>query len=510
MAKKRLISLSLANLWRKSRFVILAISFILTISISTDFATHADEPQAPLDAVSSHLHERIPTLMERYDIPGASIALIQAGEMAWSQAYGYADREQGRPMTTDTLYRVQSITKSVTAWGVMKLVERGEIELDNPVGTHITRWELPDADFSWDEVTVRRLLSHSAGLPVGSFENVAPDEESPSLQEALSEAVNGLPAQPTKEPSSFRYSNLGYALLELLIEDVTGRDFAEYMDEEILDPLRMDDATLIWSDRLQSELATEHLVNGNPVPVYRQAARAHGSLYATVEDIAQFVAAGTEGTEAEEPGRGVLAPDSVAELHTPVVETTGFYALGSDGAGLGHFVETLPSGQQAVAHGGQGAGSWSWYHAVPETGDGIVVLTNSERSLQLIADVVGVWADWMGFSHVKLSRAGQWVRVPIWIVGLVAVGLAVWLGYGGIMGKLSFDPLCDRDRMARAVLGGLAAVVLGLWWSIGREFVSHFLPVIADWFGSAMSVLAGLVLLTALFPRTGGEQEECE
>ncbi|MFP4124141.1 serine hydrolase domain-containing protein [Coleofasciculus sp.] len=275
------------------------------------------------------------------------------------------------------------------------------------------------------------------------------------------------------------------------------------MDEEILDPLGMDDATFIWSARVESKLATEHLVSGKPVPVYRQAARAHGSLYATVEDIGRFVAAGTEGTGGDEPGRGVLASDSVAELHTPVVETTGFYALGSDTAGLGHFVETLPDGHRAVAHGGQGMGSWSWYHAVPETGDGIVVLTNSERSLQLIADVAGMWADRMGFFPVKLSRAAQWVRVPSWIVGLVAVGLAVWLGYGIITGKLTFDPLCDRDRTARAVLGGLAVAVLGLWWSMGREFVSHFLPVIADWVGSALSVFAGLVLLRALFPRTG-------
>ncbi len=502
MTQKRPILSRLATLGQKVGFFVLVMALTLRLVLSADWASLAEEPQGSLDAVSSHLDQRIPSLMERYDIPGASIALIQKGEMAWSQAYGDADRESGRPMTTDTLYQVQSISKSVTAWGVISLVERGMIGLDDPVGKYITSWELPDADFSWDQVTVRRLLSHSAGMPVGSFESVGLEEELPSLQAALSEAAEGSPAQPTQAPGQFRYSNLGYALLELLVQDVTGRDFARYMDEEILTPLGMDDATFIWNDQVKAKLATEHRVNGNPVPAYRQAVRAHGSLYATVKDIAQFVAAAMVETEGgDEPGRGVLAPDSVAELHTPVVETTGFYALASDAAGLGHFIETLPSGRRAIFHGGQGTGSWSWYHAVLATGDGILVLTNSERSLQLIADLVDMWADRMGFSPVALSRAVQWGRVPIWILRLIAVGLAGWIGYGAITGQRSFNPLADRHRTARVVLGGLALVVLGLWWSMGQGFVSHFLPVIADWLGSALSAIAGLVLLMALFPR---------
>ncbi|MCU4744571.1 serine hydrolase domain-containing protein [Natronoglomus mannanivorans] len=462
-----------------------------------------DSGEATDESLPDHLDERVPDLLDRYDVPGASVALIENGAVRWSGAYGTADPATGRSTTDDTVYLVQSITKSVTAWGIMKLVERGEIALDDPIEDHVTSWERPDAEYPWSAVTVRRLLSHSAGLPAGAYEAVPPDEEPPSLREALSGETGGPVARPTDEPGTFRYSNPSYALLELLIEDVTGRDFAAYIDEEILTPLEMRDATFDRNDRVRSQLATEHLVDGTPVSEYHGPARAHGGLYATVEDVARFVAAGTEGTGGEPAGRGVLSPERVDELYTPVIETTGFYDLATDGSGLGHFAETLSNGERAVINGGQGTGSWNWFHAVPEAGIGLVVLTNSERSVQLITDVVGMWADQSGLPSVALTRATRWVRAPVWILGLVAAGLALRLGYGVFAGKRSFHPFSERDRVPRVVLAGLVAAVLGLWWGVGRGTVGYFLPVIAEWLGLALLAVVVLALLTTLFPLTG-------
>ncbi|WP_233710812.1 serine hydrolase domain-containing protein [Natronococcus pandeyae] len=453
------------------------------------------------ESLSTHLDEHVPNLLDRYDVPGASIALIEDGEVTRSGAYGSADPAEGRPATENTPFRVESITKSITAWAVLTLVEQDEIGLDDPVGQHLTSWELPDAEYSWEDVTVRRLLSHSAGMPAGGYETVQLDEEPPPLREALSGNTSGPVARPTTEPGEFRYSNPGYALLELLIEDVTGRDFAAYVDEAVLDPLGMDRATFIITERLRSELATEHFVDGTPVAASHGPSNAHGELYATAEDIARFVAAGMETSE-EPVGRGVLAPESVAEMYAPDVETTGFYDLATDGAGLGHFAETFSDGERAVMNGGQGAGSWNWFHAVPGTGDGIVILTNSERSVQLIADVVEAWTDRSGLPAVSLTRASRWIRLPVWILVGVAVGLALRLGYGVVVGTRTFAPLSDRDRTARAVLGGLAVATFGLWWTIGRETVAFFLPVIAEWVGLALSAVVALLLVTVLFPKT--------
>ncbi|MCU4753548.1 beta-lactamase family protein [Halobacteria archaeon AArc-curdl1] len=452
------------------------------------------------ESTSAYLDQRVPDLLDRYGVPGASIALIEDGEVMWSGAYGTADLAEERPTNENTLFRVQSITKSVTAWGVVKLVEQGEIALDDPIGHHITSWEPPDTEYSWEDVTVRRVLSHSAGLPAGGYESVPLDEEPPPLREALSGNVGGPVARPTDGPGEFRYSNPGYALLELLIEDVTGRDYAAYMDEEIMDPLGMDDATFDMTEQVRSKLATEHFVDGTPVPASHGPASAHGELYATAKDIARFVAAGTETTE-EPLGRGVLAPEVITELYTETVETTGFYGLATDSAGLGFFIETLSDGDQAVMNGGQGAGSWNWFHAVPGTGDGIVVLTNSERSLQLIADVVEAWIEQREFPTVSLTRARRWVRLPVWILVGIAAGLSLRLAYGGFTGKRSFAPLSERDRPIRVVLAGLGLATLGLWWTLGRETVAFFLPVIAEWIGLALSVVVVLLLVTVLFPR---------
>nr|WP_257719848.1 serine hydrolase domain-containing protein [Natrialba magadii] len=414
--------------------------------------------------------------------------------------YGSADPAEGRPATEDTQFRVESITKSLTAWAVLKLVEQDEIGLDDPVGQHLTSWDPPDTEYSWEEVTPRRLLSHSAGMPAGGYETVPLDEE-PPLREALSGNADGPAARPTSEPGEFRYSNPGYALLELLVEDVSGRDFAAYVDDVLLDPLEMDGVTFVVTERLRSELATEHFVDGTPVTASHGPSNAHGELYATAEDIARFVAAGTE-TSGGPVGRSVLAPENVAEIYTPTVETTGFYSLASDGAGLEHFVETLSDGARAVMNGGQGAGSWSWFHAIPETGDGIVILTNSERSVQLIADVVKAWTDRRGLPAVSLARARRWIRLPVWVLVGVAAGLALRLGYGVVAGTRTFAPLSDRDRTTRAVIGGFAVLTFGLWWTIGRETIAFFLPVIAEWLGLALSAVVALLLVTLLFPKT--------
>ena len=458
--------------------------------------------ETPLgDSLSTLLDERVPDLLDRYDVPGASIALVTEGGVTWRGAYGSAAPAEGRSTTEDTPFRVQSITKSITAWAVLKLVEQDELALDDPVGNHLKTWELPTADYSWEDVTARRLLNHSAGMPTGGYESVPLDEEPPALREALSGHTGGPAARPTTEPGEFRYSNIGYALLELLIEEVTGRDFTAYVAKEILDPLGMDEVTFVATDRLRSELATEHFVDGRPVPPSHGPASAHGELYATAEDVARFVAAGTE-SNGEPIGRGVLTPESVAEIHASAVETTGFYSLATDGAGLGHFVETLSNGQHAVMNGGQGPGSWNWFHGIPGTGDGIVVLTNSERSLQLIADVVEAWADRRSLPTISLTRARRWIRLPVWILVGVAIGLSLRLGYGVVVGTRTFAPRSDHDRTVRAVLGGLAIVTLGLWWGRGRETVSFFLPVIAEWVGLALSAVAVLLLVTVLFPRT--------
>lgn len=285
--------------------------------------TRGVEEDAALEEFTSHLDARVPALMDHFGIPGAVIAIVDNGEPVWSQAYGLADVEAARPMTTDTRCRVESISKSVTAWGVMRLVEQGEIALDDPVAPHLGNWELPESDFSSEQVTIRRLLSHTAGMPLGDiFERYSPDEDILTLSESLAEK-----AVLEREPGSFfSYSNTGFDLLELMVEKTTGRDFAEYMRDEVLIPLGMNDSSFTWREDFDPPIPNGHDQTGQPVPVYVYPATASGGLFAIVDDIARFVAALM--TDLNDTGKAVLSSESIAALYRPVADTTSFYQMG--------------------------------------------------------------------------------------------------------------------------------------------------------------------------------------
>ena len=488
--------------WRGFRRAVLSFFFVLPMFVGTGYALQPFEVQAPLVAFTEYLDGRIALLMAQYGVPGVSIALVRGGKLAWSGAYGYADLEHGRKMTVDAVFRVESISKSVTAWGVMKLVQQGLVSLDDPVQQYLGDWKLPESAYSEQKVTIRRLLSNSAGMPLGTIgEEYSPQSDMPSLQETLA-----IEARLVHEPGSgFFYSNAGFHLLELLVEEVTGRDFAEYMAEEVLIPLDMHNSAFAWNETLKAAIPTGYDLQGNPVPVYVYPAKASGGLLATVEDIARFVSAGMAGPYYED--HGVLEQESIRELYMPEIDVPGLLGAVADAYGLGYFLENLSDGRQAVWHGGQGHGWMSHFHAVPETGNGIVILTNSQRSWPLIAQVLNDWARWNGFNSVKMGRityATTALRVLTGIVVLVSLLQMFLLVRGLRSGTRRFAPLSGNHRKVRllqVVLG--TAVIAALAWSAAQPYlmVSSIFPATAGWAGGSFFVLAVIAVLSALVPR---------
>lgn len=503
MRTKNVGSLNLINrLWVRV-LVVLIISFVLVISLLKNHITENVKKYASLEEFTTYLDERIPTLMKDYGIPGVNIALIQKGETMWSKAYGYADLEEGRKMTTDTYCRVESISKSVTVWGVMKLVEQGKIGLDDPVEKHIRNWEFPEAEFSEENITVRQLLIHTAGMPLGDiFERYSPKGKIPSLEESLSEE-----AILVQEPGlSFSYSNTGYNLLELLIEEVTGRDFAEYMEEEVLIPLGMHKSSFTWNEELKPEVPVGYDLKGNPIQVYVYPEKASGGLFACVEDIATFVSAGMSNyfyTNHE-----VLTSQNINKLYTPMVRKIGGYGLAFDSYGLGYYIETLSNGKQAVANGGQGGGVMTHFHAVPETGDGIAILTNSQRSWPFFAYILNDWAEWNGFSSVGMSKI-IWGQKVLWTLIGIILFIVLWqlwrLVQGLISDRRKFAPLSKKSRFLRILQSSLSIILVSvLLWCISQDylFVSSVFPIAYKWLGLSVFVFALTLLFSALFPYT--------
>ena len=423
---------------------------------------------------SDRLSDTVQARMASDGVPGVVVTVLENGAPVWTRAFGYADPATGREMTVDALFRVESISKPVTAWGAMRLAETGRLDLDAPITDCLTSWQPPE---STPPLTSRQLLSHSAGIGLGDFAaRFAPDEPRPELAEHLAEDFEII-AAPS---AAFAYSDTGFNLLELVIEDCTGEDFAVFMAREVLSPLGMERAGFDWTG---FEMPLGHDLRGPPVAPYVYPGRASGGLFATAGDVARFAAAGMAGTD-----QPVLSAEGVAALHRSVVAVDGLFGFAADGYALGHFTETLSDGRQSVWHGGQGYGWMTHLHLVPETGDGIVILSNSQRAWPLFAAVLRVWSESLGVQPVGMTRilwAETAARVAIALllaVALLALGAVFWRWRRGPTWR------------GAAALAGAAGVGWPLWAQAQDYlFIFSILPGLWLWLAAASGV-AGLCL----------------
>lgn len=442
---------------------------------------------APLDEFEAHMDERIPTMMKLYGIPGCNIALVKDGEIAWTEGYGYADMASGRALTTDTPMSVQSITKPVTAWGIMRLVEKGLVDLNAPVLQYLKSWQFPQSGYPTEKITVRQLLSHTAGMPLGDFTNVyAPGEAMPSNRDVMT----GETVLMRKPGTGFSYSNTGYNLLEILIEDVTGQSFSEYIRTEILLPLGMESATFDIDTAATPYPPTGYNLSGKPVPVYLYPSKASGGLFATAEDIARFAAAGMKENS-------VLSGESIKLLYAPQSHKIGIYGLIFEAYGFGHYIEKLPNGALSVSHGGQGNGIMTHLQAVPETGDAIVILTNSQRSWPFIAYVLSDWAQWRGFPSVGMGRIiwGHYVLCAV-------IGMLISASQLVILRLVStfYQQKRTEFKLLRVSAAFILLGVLILCACQRYLFITSVFPVLSVWLGGTAFVFSIVLLLSVVLP----------
>ncbi|HOR42033.1 MAG TPA: serine hydrolase domain-containing protein [Atribacterota bacterium] len=450
-----------------------------------------------LEQFTDHLDCRIQKLMRQFTISGVNIALVRNGQIVYTMAYGYADKESRRKMAVELPVRVQSISKSVTAWAVMKLAEENKINLDEPVSKYLKDWKFPDSTYNTEGITIRRLLSHTAGLPLGNIlEFYSPDGPIPSLSDSLSKT-----AFPFQKPGKgFSYSNVGYNLLELIIEQITGREFAEYMEDEILVPLNMLHSSFKWDIETLAVSPLGYTLKGKAVPHYRYPEKASGGLISTVEDIARFCIAGMNNYSKQ----NILTPYSVEQLYSPQVNKLGIYNLVFEAYGFGYYLEH----RLAVSHGGQGTGWMSHFHSIPGTGDAIIILTNSQRSWPLISSVLKGWARWRGLpvsgmARIILGQCFLWALIGI-IVAVITLK-AVNTGIYVINNGLRFIPINFKlTNISRIIqLGVSISLCAGLLCCVSRPylFLTSVFPGVSEWFGRSTAVLAILLFIKSFISK---------
>jgi CubicO group peptidase (beta-lactamase class C family) len=310
--------------------------------------------------------------------------------------YGVHALSVGEAVDVNTVFQTASLSKWTTAWGVMALVQEGKLDLDAPVSTYLTRWTLPESKFDNNKVTVRRLLSHTAGLTDGlGYAGFAPNAKVPSLEESLKRpdadpGVSGTIEVGREPGAEWQYSGGGYAILQLLVEEVSGEPFEAFMQRVIFRPLGMVRSSYSWTPAEGSTLATFYDVDSKPTPHYRYSAVAAVSLYTSVSDLSRFIQAHLPGKNGEPIGRGVLAPATINEMWRPHASK-----FSEDIWGLGTILYASNNeGGFIVGHDGNRREPPinSAARLNPATGNGIVIL---ETGTPLVATrLAGEWVFW--------------------------------------------------------------------------------------------------------------------
>ncbi|MHA6529959.1 serine hydrolase domain-containing protein [Paenibacillus sp. BAC0078] len=370
------------------------------------------------------LDRKVPEWQETYDVPGVAVGLVHNGQEAYSLNYGVADTKSGEPVNNDTRFQAGSISKSLTAWGILHLAEEGQVSLDDSVTKYLTRWKLPSSEFDESGVTLRRLLSHTAGLPAHQgYLGSAPGEPLPTLEESLSGAGwSNDPVKLAAAPGTEAvYSGAGYTLLQLVIEEVTGLPFEQYMDQQVLKPLGMNAST--FGDTTANPLmAKGYGYFGQTLPDYHFTEKAAAGLSTTSTDLMKLIMASMGGKNEPLAGSSVISKPLIQEMQTPVLADNG----------LGIFTRTLSSGQIMLYHPGDNRGFHSFYGFVPKTGDGLVILTNSENGIDLRQDIYHAWVQSLtgsvpdGYDALDAARKTN-AYIAYAVAALLGIYVLVWV-----------------------------------------------------------------------------------
>lgn len=331
-------------------------------------------------------------------VPGVSVAVINNGAVEWAKGYGVTESGTSTAVTSRTLFQAASISKSVTALAALRLVEQGRLALDEDVNVKLKSWKVPENELTGTEkVTLRRLLSHTAGLTVTGFGGYPADAPMPTLVQVLDGAkpANSNPVRVDVLPGRiWRYSGGGYTVAQQLMMDVTGRPFPALLVELALKPVGMEDSTYEQPlpDARRGAAASGHTSDGKLLPgryhTYPEMAAA--GLWTTPTDLAKFL---LEIERARRGGSTVLSQTVAREMTTAQKPGYGLgLSLSGDGAAA------------TFGHGGSNEGFKCEMGAFFEGGRGAVVMTNGDRGGFLAGEVLRAIAreyGWPAFKPVK-------------------------------------------------------------------------------------------------------------
>jgi CubicO group peptidase (beta-lactamase class C family) len=347
-----------------------------------------------------------------------AMTLIENGKVSKDLFYSI-----DKPVDKNTVFPAASISKWVTSFGVLKLVEQGKLDLEKPVDDYLTRWHLPMSEFNNKKVTVRKLLSHSSGLVDDlGYGGFSPDETLQTIEESLTKATDsdysdGVAIVGYEPGSKYMYSGAGYTILQLLIEETSGQSFQEYMTQEVFEPLKMEKTTFVLSEKPDIQLAQIYKNDGTTREMNKFTALAAASLFTTTADLSKFL-------EANISSNAVLSNETIAKMSIPetFINNIGVYGLGP------HLYSQNDKNSNIIGHDGSGNNAINTAARIDlKSKNGIIILETG--NYDIASGIADEWIFWKaGIADYVVMQRNKTYLLTLLIAGyLIIVLLSVFI-----------------------------------------------------------------------------------
>jgi CubicO group peptidase (beta-lactamase class C family) len=398
-------------------FVLLLHIYVLGQKESTRFSKEIEDKIAQVEnnlsgwvqITDSTLQYDLAGRMSFYKVNGLSIAVIHNYQLAWARGYGLADLSEHRPVTTQTLFQAASISKSLNAVGILKLVQEGRLSLTDDINRYFKTFRFAtDSITNYKKITMGNLLSHTAGLTVHGFSGYEAGDSIPTIVQVLrgQKPANNEPVKSQYEPGlKVEYSGGGIAISQLIVDDITHEAYDRYQWNNVLEPLGMVRSfyTQPPPENKIPILATGYRADGREIKgkfhIYPEMAAA--GLWTNPTDLSSFIIEMQLAYEGKS--------HKVLSKYMSHLMLTPYQVLGN--TGLGVFIEKRGD-RTYFEHGGANEGFRSQYYGSLDGGDGVVVMVNSDNG-EIIDEIINSVAKTYGWKNFYKPSFKKVVQVPV-------------------------------------------------------------------------------------------------
>ena len=362
----------------RGRLLVLLTLSLVVLPAAAQGGDFLEEHRQVRDAVTL-LDLWVQEQMAYQQIPGLSVGVVYDQEVIWSKGYGVEDLESQEPVTPATLFRLGSVTKLFTATAILQLRDQGRLRLDDPVARHLSGFDLQSTFEGAPEITLRHLLTHTAGLPREAAFPYWTTHEFPTSEEINAALRTQSAIYPPDK--TYKYSNLGMALLGEVVAAVSGQTYADYIQQHIFEPLGMIRSAVVPAEEDRLQMATAYMRrqpdgSREVMEYYETKGMAPAAnIVSSVDDLAQFAALHLRA--APESGDGeVVKASTLHEMQRP----HWVYSSWSGGRGLG-FGISRRNDKTLVSHGGWIGGNRTHLLLAPGDDLAIIAMVNADDAV---------------------------------------------------------------------------------------------------------------------------------